>query len=116
MISLERARMDAMRDRLTIYDGGDPLADKHREKTPTFAEAADKRLQMKMAEWKGEASARQWRQSMDSYVLPAIGDMPVDQVTQKDVLAILTPIWTTRPAVARQTRQRIAVVFQGDLE
>ena len=38
--------------------------------------------------------------------------MRVDRITQSDVLGVLTPIWTTRPEVARKTRQRIRTILR----
>ena len=38
--------------------------------------------------------------------------MPVDTIGRTDVLAVLTPIWTTRPETARRVRQRMRTVFR----
>ena len=46
-----------------------------------------------------------------TYVLPTIGHIPIDKVTQSDVLAILRPIWTTKPETARKVKQHLAAVF-----
>ena len=43
---------------------------------------------------------------MKKHVLPAIGDLRVDRIGREDVLRILTPIWTTKPEVARKQRNR----------
>ena len=112
LIGIERARIDAMRNRLTVYDGGDPLADRRRATMPTYREADIKVLTAKAATWKGDQSANAWRRSIAMYVLPIIGDMPLDEVTQQHVLSILTPIWTAKPAVARKLRQRMTAVFE----
>ena len=37
LIGIERARIEAMRNRLAVYDGGDPLADRRKGAMPTFA-------------------------------------------------------------------------------
>ena len=39
-------------------------------------------------------------------------DLPVDRITQADVLAVLSPIWTTRPETARRVRQRVRSVLR----
>ena len=44
---------------------------------------------------------------MERYVLPAIGHLPVSEISRQQVLAILTPIWTSRRVTARKVRQRI---------
>ena len=38
--------------------------------------------------------------------------MPVDTIGRTDVLAVLTPIWTTRRETARRVRQRTRTVFR----
>ena len=49
---------------------------------------------------------------MERFAFPAFGNMPVDQVTRADVLAVLTPIWGTLPETARRVRQRIRTVMR----
>ena len=119
LVSIGRARIEATRNRLAVWEGRDPLAEKRAKQmaatVPTFAAAQSAVLEAKAATWKGGAdsgTAKQWRQSMDRYALPAIGDKRLDRVAQADVLAILTPIWTKRPAVARKLRQRLVSVFE----
>ena len=48
---------------------------------------------------------------MKKHVLPVIGELRVDQIGREDVLRILTPIWTTKPEVARKQRNRIRAVL-----
>ena len=40
------------------------------------------------------------------YAFPVIGDTPVDRVDRTDVLAILKPMWTTKPEPSAWVRQR----------
>ena len=48
---------------------------------------------------------------MKKHVLPVIGELRVDQIGREEVLRILTPIWTTKPEVARKQRNRIRAVL-----
>ena len=50
-------------------------------------------------------------QQMERHVLPTLGDKRVDHVDRGDVLAILTPIWTVKPEIARKLRQRMRAVL-----
>ena len=43
--------------------------------------------------------------------MPTLGNMPVDRIHQSDVLACLTPVWTTKQETARRVRQRIRAVL-----
>ena len=43
--------------------------------------------------------------SLRDYAVPNLGAMPVSDVETADVLAILTPIWNSKPETARRVRQ-----------
>ncbi len=57
-------------------------------------------------------SEGQWRSSLATYVLPAIGSKRVDEITTSDVIACLTPIWTTKAETAKRVRQRTSAVMK----
>ncbi|MEO6092862.1 MAG: site-specific integrase [Novosphingobium sp.] len=40
-----------------------------------------------------------------------MGTLRVDSVDEKDIVAVLSPLWTTKPAAARKLRQRIGTVL-----
>ena len=48
---------------------------------------------------------------MSKHVLPKIGSLRVDRVSREQVLRILTPIWNSKPEVARKMRNRIRTVL-----
>ena len=48
-----------------------------------------------------------WLQVLGRHVFPAIGDMPIAQVTKRDVVELLEPIWDRLPDTARRVRQRL---------
>ena len=52
---------------------------------------------MRRPTWSNEKHASQWTNTFRTYVHPVIGRKIVDEVTTGDVLATLTPIWTTKP-------------------
>ena len=55
--------------------------------------------------WKGGPQlARRWRASLRRHAFPRIGRKRVDAITTADVMAVLAPIWTTTPRMARQIR------------
>ena len=61
--------------------------------------------------WSSEKHAAQWESSLATYVFPVIGHRLVDEVTTTDVLAILEPIWNSKPETATRVRQRMEMVF-----
>ena len=107
-VPLARARRAAAANLIAIAAGGNPLADKRRARVPTFEQAARATWEGRRPRWReGSRTAAIWWQSMERYVLPKIGHLPVNEVSRQDVLGILTPIWASRRVTARKVRQRI---------
>ena len=111
-VSLAKARQFADAHRLAVAEGRDPLAEKRRAATPTFAEAAVKVHEVNLPRWKNGKHADQWINTLRTYAFPTIGKMSLDRITRRDVLAVLTPIWATKPETARRVRQRIRTVLK----
>ena len=111
LVSLAEARDKAFQNHKLARSGGDPLAEKRQARLPTFEQAADKTFAANRARWRSGKTARNWAQGMNKHVLPVIGELRVDRIGQEDVLRILTPIWTTKPEVARKQRNRIRAVL-----
>ena len=106
-VTLVEARRRALANRQAVEEGRDPRGGG----VPTFAEAAEKVIALHSKSWKpGSRLPTKWRQTFRDYAFPVIGDKRVGQVTTHDVMAILTPIWTAKPAAARAVRQRIGAV------
>ena len=113
LVSLAEAREQAVANRKLARAGGDPLADKRRvQGLPTFAEAATTVIDQKRAGWKTPAQVQAWRGSLERYAFPRIGRRPISEVASADVLAILTPIWHTKPVIAKTVKQRIHTVLE----
>ena len=111
LVSLAEARDKAFQNRKKARSGGDPFAKKEKAKLPTFEHAAEKTFEANRARWRSEKTAKNWEQGMKKHVLPVIGELRVDQIGREEVLRILTPIWTTKPEVARKQRNRIRAVL-----
>ena len=111
-VSLAKARQFADAHRLAVAEGRNPLAEKRRAKMPTFAEAAAKVHEANLPRWRNGKHVDQWFNTLRTYAFPAIGKMPLDRIERRDVLGILTPIWTAKPETARRVRQRIRTVLK----
>ena len=69
---------------------------------PTFAQAADKVIEMHTPGWKnGGKTAKQWHASFRDYAMPRIGTRRVSDITSAEVMSILLPIWSTKPVTAK---------------
>ena len=110
--SLAEARRIAFEYRKIARQGGDPRDERSLQHVPTFEAAAEVVIGLYSVKWKpGSRSVDQWRQSLADYVYPVIGSKRVDRITSADVMAILTPIWVTKPTTAKRVRQRISAVM-----
>ena len=111
-VKLAHARAQAAENKRAVQHGGDPLAEKRRATMPTFAQAAEKVIELNRPTWTNDKHIYQWRMTFTNYVNPVIGDRPVGEITTADVLAALTAIWTSKPETARRVRQRIGAVME----
>ncbi len=107
VVSLAMARDRAFANRRAVADGRDPLSHKRRPKTPTFREASERALEANRPRWRNPKTTDNWIATMDKYVHPVFGDRQVDLIGREDVLRVLTPLWTAKPAIGRKVRQRI---------
>lgn len=114
LISLSEAREHALAYRKLARSGGDPLAQRQKEqsvqKPLTFEEAAVEVHEAHRASWKNAKHAAQWLTTLQQYVFPDLGNVPIAQVDTPDILRVLTPIWLSKPETARRVRQRIGAV------
>ncbi len=80
---------------------------------PTFEAAVEKVIAIHSPTWKNPSRmAGQWRQTLRDYAHPRIGRKRVSEVATADVLAIVKPIWSSKPATARAVHQRIGAVMK----
>lgn len=127
-VSLAEARRKAEAVRRLVADGIDPLAQRKAEEAeariPIFGEMADRHLEVMEAGWRNSKHRDQWRMTLgrvrdDNGKLTKKGycislrDIPVSEVTTEDVLAVLKPIWSTKPETASRVRGRIEAVLDA---
>lgn len=111
-VCVAEARELAIANRVAVRKGRDIAAEKKRARTmPTFEEAARRVHELYRPSWTNEAHARGWIQTLQRHAFPNLAPKRVDEITRPDVLAVLDPIWTTRPETARRVRQRIRTIF-----
>jgi integrase len=77
-----------------------------------FGDVAERYIKDHSPGWNA-VHAHQWRQTMDSYILPHLGRMKISDITPLDVAAALRPIWTSLPETARRVRGRIENVIDA---
>ena len=111
--SLAQAREAAMKLRLTLIQGLDPLEERKAAEVAgtTFAEAARTVHTARAAGWRNGKHKDQWLATLEKHVFPLIGDKRLREIERADVLSVLEPIWLSVPETARRVRQRVAAVI-----
>ena len=74
---------------------------------PTFREAAERTHRALRPRWRSDKVAANWMQQLERHAFARLGNLPVDAIGRAEVLAVLTPIWTTKPETARRVRRNI---------
>ncbi|NYH95940.1 integrase [Novosphingobium marinum] len=111
-LTLEEAREKGRELRKVARGGGDPIAarDKKDETPPSFREAAEACHKALGRGWT-ERHRDAFLSTLRLHAFPKIGKLRIDSIEEKDILTVLSPIWTTKPAAARKIRQRIGAVL-----
>lgn len=112
-IGLAEARDLATKHRKQAKAGVDPIEARQEvpEETPTFTTCAARYIRAHRHGWKNAKHARQWARSLKTYARQEIGAKKVDAITTEDILAILSPIWTTKTETAKRLQGRIENVL-----
>ena len=103
-VTLAEARRKLAELRADVAGGDDPAA--RGPKVPTFGEAAVAVHAMNAPRWRNADHSREWLDSLRRHAAPLWG-MQADRIRRADVLAVLTPLWHSKPETARRVRQRI---------
>lgn len=107
IVTLAEARAKCVENRRAVEQGRDLRS----PKMPTVAEALDKAIETREQHWRNPRTAKAWRSSVHNHAA-SIVDRRVDQVSTADVVAVLNPVWTTKPELGRKLRQRLSMAFK----
>lgn len=125
-ISLADARDAASRHRLMVRAGVDPLEERRRQAAQalataqaakvsgiTFKAMAESHIAANEGGWRNDKHRQQWRNTLQTYVYPVIGDIPVAEISTAHVLQILEPIWVEKAETASRVRGRIETILDA---
>ncbi len=119
-VSLAEARQEAERCRKLLREGIDPIEERNVElgrrraegaKSMTFQACAESYIKSHSAGWRNLKHARQWENTLKTYVYPFFGDLPVQSVDTGLVMKALEPIWVTKTETASRVRGRVEAVL-----
>ncbi len=113
-VTLSAARDSALEARRWLRAGRDPRIERERKEQviPTFDEAVEKHVDSHAPGWV-DRHRQNWENSLKIHASPIIGDMPVNEITFDDVLAIVEPLWKEKTETAIRVRQRIEKVLDA---
>jgi len=112
-VPLADAREKAAAARRKIAQGLNPIEERRRDGgIPTFGEMADEVRESLSAGFRNEKHKAQWKSTLETYAAP-LRTKPLDIIATDDVLAVLKPIWSTKPETASRVRGRIEKVLDA---
>ena len=113
LLGLARARELANARRVEIrIDKRDPLEGRSTvSKRLSFDAAARAYIESQAPGWRDRRAVQTWTSTLKTYASPVIGSLGVDTITVQHVLAVLAPIWPTKPETASRVRGRIESVL-----
>lgn len=113
VVTLAEARERALEHKRLARAGGDPLAEKQREKRIlTFEEAARKTHAELAPTWKNPKDRDAFLATLEAYIFPRFGSVRLPDVTAADVRAAILAAREKAPGVARKLTYRISFVFR----
>lgn len=111
-VSIADARGAATAAHRLIASGQDPIMARDaaaaavETPAPTFEEAARRRYAEVKPGFANPKHVAQWISTLETYVFPAIGHRPVDDLKVRDFADVLRPIWLAKPETAQRVKQR----------
>lgn len=116
-VSLQEARGRAAAARELVALGQNPLevrriAVLETEAKVTFGAMADEHIERMRPAWRNAKHAAQWTMTLTKYAAP-LREKAVEDVDTEDVLAVLQPLWQSRPETASRVRGRIESVLDA---
>jgi integrase len=117
-ITLARARVERGKWAEIRAGGEDPLKarDKQtrdsRRGTQTFAQVAEQTFEARKAQLRGAGKAGQWMSPLILHVMPKLGNIPIDGITQTDIVSAIRPIWHSKAATAKKAIDRTGIVLK----
>jgi integrase len=115
-VSLAEARELAYDERKVLREHLDPLQERNKRKrelmayTDSFKDVMDDYIKAKSGGWT-EKHTKQFRNTVTTYALPFLKNIPIDDVRTQDVLKILRPIWESKNETASRVRGRVEMVL-----
>lgn len=117
-VTLAEARQGRDRWRAILRNGKDPIRERQRLRheiqtdDTRLRSVALEAFEARKAELKGDGKAGRWFSPLELHVLPKLGGIPVEDLSQHDIRTTLAPIWHAKADTARKAMNRLAIVLR----
>jgi integrase len=115
-LTLAEARERATEARKLRLDGIDPIEHKRAQraalqaaaaKAMTFKQCAEGFIRDNERKWDNAKHRDEWKTTLEKYVYPILGNLPVAAIDTPLVLKVIKPLWERVPETASRVRGRI---------
>jgi integrase len=119
-VSLAEARQKALDYRKLLSDGVDPISAREAGlkqtrlealRSKTFKECAESYIASYESSWKNEKHKWQWHNTLERFVYPIMGELPIQEIDTNLVLQVLEPIWQKKTETATRVRGRVELII-----
>ena len=119
-VTLAEAHEAARRARAQIRQGLNPIHEKKVLKSAqlaalaaerTFNACANEYIAAHESGWRNAKHAQQWRNTLEKYAYPVLGEMLIRDVDTPAILKVIEPIWKEKTETATRLQQRINLVI-----
>jgi integrase len=110
-LTLRKARLDGVADPIDERRGRQRQAAVDTARTVTFRECAERFIQAQQSGWRNVKHAKQWPSSLETYVYPTLGNLPVAAIDTALVMQVLEPVWNAKTETASRVRGRVEAVL-----
>ena len=123
-VSLADARQEVEKARALVRERIDPIEQRARETKerqakardaapmPTFGEFAEEWMAKNLSQFRNPKHRQQWAMTLTKYAAP-LSNLPINEITTKQVVEALRPIWTRTPETAKRTQGRIERILDA---
>jgi len=116
-VNLAQSRQKAGDARTDLSQGRDPIQARRQAEAAlvatsmTFKACAEAYIAAHRDGWRNSKHAAQWRATLEAYVYPVFGDLPVGEIDVGHVMRALEPIWKDKTETASRVRGRIEAIL-----
>src|SRR5262249_38888009 len=109
-LDCRKARLEG-RDPIEARKAARAAAQLDEARSITFRKCAEAYVVAHQAGWRSPKSLKQWEGTLDAYVYPIFGVLPVQMVDTALVMKAVEPLWAAKPETAGRVRGRIEAIL-----